>query len=220
MLVLAPLICALLYVREGYDGGDCCECTCTVDGNDDYTCNDFACIDPESGCNGETPTMDDEDYSDDDWTSYEFVSSDDDLMSYEFVSYEQEGLLPTVDYAVEVGTKTEVGVTATAYDTRPGMHGNDVGCGDVGGDGCVPQNTRDGISSDVESRWSCAPKLLEDEGPCQIEYTFAEPQDIVGMEVAFWKGNERIRTLKVSWGEEGNVVVFRFVTSNRSMEVE
>ncbi|CAM9387680.1 unnamed protein product, partial [Hapterophycus canaliculatus] len=40
----------------GYDGGDCCECTCTFDdtnGNDDYRCgryNDFACVDPSAPC--------------------------------------------------------------------------------------------------------------------------------------------------------------------------
>ncbi len=50
VLVRAPLIYRLLFVREGYDGGDCCECTCEGDGDDDYTCSDFACIDPEAPC--------------------------------------------------------------------------------------------------------------------------------------------------------------------------
>ncbi len=123
---------------------------------------------------------------------------DDDPISDEFVPRDQEGPLLTADGAVEVGTKTEVGVTATGYDERPGMSSGSVGCGEAGGDGCSPAKSRDGISSDIESRWSCASKLVEGFGPCQIEYTFAEPQDIVGMQVAFWKGNERVRTLKVS----------------------
>ena len=109
-----------------------------------------------------------------------------------------EEVLPTVDGAVEVGTKTEVGVTATAYDVRPGESRGMAGCGEEGGDGCAPANSRDGIVSEVESRWSCSSKLVEGGGPCQIEYTFAEPQDVVDIQVAFWKGDVRDRTLEVS----------------------
>ena len=178
-----------------YDGGDCCSCTCEYEWDDDYACSGdgsgFDCKDPSAPCLGEEPTMEDDDFTDD------FV------LSYEFVPWEQEGPLPTVDDAVVVGTKTEVSVTATAYDVRPGASSGDVGCGEFGGDGCAPQNTLDGIASAVESRWSCSSKLVEDEGPCQIEYTFAEPQNVVDIMVAFWKGDERIRTLKVSWSEEG-----------------
>ncbi|CBJ28702.1 hypothetical protein Esi_0118_0035 [Ectocarpus siliculosus] len=118
-------------------------------------------------------------------------------MSYEFVPWEETESLPTVDGAVEVGTKIEVGVSATAHDTRPGNSSGDVGCGEVGGLGCTATNTRDGIFSEIESRWSCATKLVPDEGPCQIEFTFAEPQHIVDIQVAFWKGNDRTRTLGV-----------------------
>ncbi|CAM9830288.1 unnamed protein product, partial [Ectocarpus sp. 12 AP-2014] len=57
--------------------------------------------------------------------------------------------------------------------------------------------TRDGIYTDIESRWSCATRLVPDKGPCQIEFTFAEPQNIVEIQVAFWKGDERTRTLGV-----------------------
>ncbi|CAM9841046.1 unnamed protein product, partial [Hapterophycus canaliculatus] len=118
-------------------------------------------------------------------------------LSFEFVPWEQDGDLPTVEGAVEVGAKTEVAVAATAYDVRPGASSGQVGCGEGGGNGCEPLNSRDGISSEIESRWSCATKIVADGGPCQIEYTFAEPQDIVDIQVAFWKGNERIRTLEV-----------------------
>ncbi|CAN0540732.1 unnamed protein product, partial [Ectocarpus sp. 8 AP-2014] len=118
-------------------------------------------------------------------------------MSYEFVPWEEKESLPTVTDAVEVGTKTKVGVSATAQDVRSGSNSDDVGCGEVGGLGCTATNTRDGIFSDMESRWSCATILVPDEGPCQIEFTFAEPQNIVDIQVAFWKGNDRTRTLEV-----------------------
>ncbi|CAM9542608.1 unnamed protein product [Ectocarpus sp. 13 AM-2016] len=39
--------------------------------------------------------------------------------------------------------------------------------------------------------------LVPDEGPCQIEFSFADPQDIVNIHVAFWEGNGRTRTLDV-----------------------
>ncbi len=50
---LMPLVSLSLY-SEGYDGGDCCACTCQ---SGDFTCGGegFACIDPDSGC------MDDDD---------------------------------------------------------------------------------------------------------------------------------------------------------------
>ncbi|CAM9139580.1 unnamed protein product, partial [Ectocarpus sp. 12 AP-2014] len=118
-------------------------------------------------------------------------------MSYEFVPWEETEALPTVDGAVEAGNKTEVGVLATAHDVRPGSSNGDVGCGEVGGLGCTATNTCHGIFAEIESRWSCATKLLDDEGPCQIEFTFAEPHNIVDIQVAFWKGNERTHTLEV-----------------------
>ncbi|CAM9789365.1 unnamed protein product, partial [Ectocarpus fasciculatus] len=118
-------------------------------------------------------------------------------LSYEFVTWDETASMPTVTNAVEVGTKTEVGVSATAHDVRPGSSSGEFGCGEVGGLGCTATNTRDGIVSDIESRWSCATSLVDDEGPCQIEFTFAEPQTIVDIQVAFWKGNERVRTLEV-----------------------
>ncbi|CAM9824138.1 unnamed protein product, partial [Ectocarpus fasciculatus] len=175
----------------GYDGGDCCSCTCESNyDDDDYSCNgeyiSFNCIDPNASCFGEGATG----------TGY-YGTDDGQPMSYAFIPWEETEALPTVNGAVEVGTKTEVGVSATAHDVRPGSHGGEVGCGEVGGLGCTATNTRDGIYSEIESRWSCSTKLLDDEGPCQIEFTFAEPQAIEDIQVAFWKGNERTRTLLV-----------------------
>lgn len=34
----------------GYDGGDCCECTCIDDDDFDSLYDDFFCMDPSSGC--------------------------------------------------------------------------------------------------------------------------------------------------------------------------
>ncbi|CAM9269151.1 unnamed protein product [Pylaiella littoralis] len=164
-----------------YDGGDCCECTCDTANNiyydDDNTCTDasFDCQDPSAWCFGEPPAS----------------------MSYDFALWEDEEPLPTLDGAVDVGTNTVVAVSATAYDVRPGASGGQQGCGEVGGDACAPANTLDGIVSDPESRWSCAAELVDGGGPCQIEYTFDEPQDIVDIQVAFYKGDERTRTLDV-----------------------
>ncbi|CAN0252631.1 unnamed protein product, partial [Ectocarpus sp. 12 AP-2014] len=175
----------------GYDGGDCCSCTCESPWDDDYYCSSeygsFDCKDPNASCFGEETTGSDDFSSHDDYQP----------MSYEFVPWEETESLPTVDGAVEVGTKTEVGVSSTAHDVRPGRSSGDVGCGEVGGLGCTATNTRDGIFSEIESRWSCSTKLVDDEGPCQIEFTFAEPQTIMDIQVAFWKGNERTRTLEV-----------------------
>ena len=198
-----------------YDGGDCCSCTCEYAWDDDYACradgSGFDCKDPSAPCLGEEPAMsydfvpwsqDDDFFTDDYAISYDLFPPglDDDGMSDGSVSQQQEAPLPPVgDDAVEVGTETEVAVTATGYDARPV---GESGCGEDGGDGCAPAKSRDGISSDVESRWSCSPKLVEGGGPCRVEYTFAEPQDIVDIQVAFWKGDERVRTLRVRCSQE------------------
>lgn len=118
--------------------------------------------------------------------------------AYVYIPSNQTGPLPTVAIAYEVGTMTEVNISTTAHDTRPGSSSGDVGCGEADGDGCAAANTHDGIISDIESRWSCATMLVPDEGPCQIAFSFADPQDIVNIQVAFWEGNERTRTLDVS----------------------
>ncbi|CAM9631464.1 unnamed protein product [Ectocarpus sp. 13 AM-2016] len=133
----------------------------------------FDCMDPRAGCFGEVPTGNDFSFDDDD------VS-----MSNEFVPWEETEALPTIDGIVEVGTKTELGVSATAHDVRSGSSSGDVWGGEVGGHGCSATNTRDGVFSEIESRRSCATKLLDDEGPCQIEFTFPEPQPIVDIQFA------------------------------------
>lgn len=97
---------------------------------------------------------------------------------------------------VEAGTKTTVGVSANAFDTRPGGDVGDIGCMT---DGCLPALVRDGDSNDNESRWSCARTLLpEGGGECSISFTFEDPQDIKAIQVAFWRRAVRSRTLKAS----------------------
>ncbi|CAM9919789.1 unnamed protein product, partial [Ectocarpus sp. 6 AP-2014] len=175
-----------------FDGGDCCECTCEASASlenltgledDFYSCTSgFDCQDPAAPCFGEEPTLPENE-------------DDDGSMFYEFL--DEDDLLTIGTDAVEVGTKTDVSVSATAHDTRPGSSSGDAGCGEAGGNGCTPANTRDGISNEAESRWSCASKIVPGGGPCQIEYVFGEPQDIEDIQVAFWKGDERVRTLEV-----------------------
>lgn len=135
----------------GYDGGDCCECTC--DSTLPFSCGDdaeFDCVDPSASC---------------------------------------------FNFYVEAGTKTTVGVSTNGYDTRPGQASGDSGCLV---DGCAPELARDGISADVESRWSCSQSIIPSGRLCRIDFSFEEPQDIVFVEVDFWKLEERTRTLEVS----------------------
>lgn len=100
---------------------------------------------------------------------------------------------------VEAGSETTVGVTASAYDDRPGESAGDVGCGEMG---CLPDLAHDGVGEeDAESRWSCAEEIVPDGGQCEITFTFDSPQDITDVQVAFWKGDERTRTLKVKYQE-------------------
>ena len=87
---------------------------------------------------------------------------------------------------VDASERTTVAVNANAYDTRT----SGFGCAPYG---CEAANTRDGSLS---SRWSCKEDMLEDEN-CEITYIFEQPQDIVRMLIAFYKGDERTRELKV-----------------------
>ena len=97
---------------------------------------------------------------------------------------------------VESGTKTTISTSANGYDERPGADSGDSGC-QVGG--CVPELTRDGVTTaDAESRWSCAAKLTPGGVPCAIDFVFEDPQDIMAVEVSFYKGDERSRTVEVS----------------------
>ena len=77
---------------------------------------------------------------------------------------------------------------ANAYDERT----SGAGCSP---DGCVPENTRD-EEVWANSRWSCK-EDLEDE-LCKITYYFDEPQDIEQLRIAFHKGDENRRWLRVS----------------------
>ena len=85
-------------------------------------------------------------------------------------------------------------VAASAFDERTTGYG-------CGPDGCTPENTRDG-NLDDNSRWSCKGDLIEDDGGCCIEYFFGEPQDILRLDIAFYKGTERTRTLNVYGNDE------------------
>lgn len=89
---------------------------------------------------------------------------------------------------------------ANGYDDRPGADLGDVGCGT---DGCLPELTRDGDVNDEESRWSCKEDLVSSGGPCEIEYSFDEKQDVSEIQVAFLKYDERSRELKVGHAQDG-----------------
>ena len=81
-------------------------------------------------------------------------------------------------------------VEVSAFDERT----EGFGCSP---DGCTADNTRDG-NLDANSRWSCKGDLVEaDDGLCCVKYSFEDPQNIARMEMAFYKGTERTRTLNV-----------------------
>ncbi|MEP0661197.1 MAG: hypothetical protein ABJC87_18315 [Roseobacter sp.] len=80
-------------------------------------------------------------------------------------------------------------VSASGYDPRIPPSG-------CSPDGCIPENTRDhNLSSN--SRWSCKGDILDNDKGCWIKYSFDEPQDLEEIEIAFYKGDEDTRTLKV-----------------------
>lgn len=138
--------------QTGFDGGDCCSCTCPPDffGRPCGGQQGDTCVDPSAPC---------------------------------------------VDGFVEAGTLTAVDVLANGYDERPGVEFGSNGCME---NGCQPELTRDGDIEDDESRWSCNQGLVADGSLCAITFSFEEPQDIDYIQVAFWKTDERFRSLQVN----------------------
>eukprot|EP00904_Undaria_pinnatifida_P008295 jgi/Undpi1/4596/HiC_scaffold_18.g07950.m1 len=78
---------------------------------------------------------------------------------------------------LEVGTKTTVDVAATAYHEDPGEDFSDTVCF---ADGCLPALAHGGDSSDLESGG----------GAHEITFTSGEAVDLMGAQVAFFKGEE------------------------------
>lgn len=62
----------------------------------------------------------------------------------------------------------------------------------------MPSLTRDEDPDEDESRWSCSQKIVADGGLCEITFTFGEPQDIKGAQIAFLNGDDRTRSIEVS----------------------
>ena len=87
---------------------------------------------------------------------------------------------------VEAAERTTVTVYANGFDERT----SGSRCSPSG---CVAANARDGVPS---TRWSCKEDLIEGKN-CEITFEFDDAQDIALMRVAFYKGDERTRKLKV-----------------------
>ena len=87
---------------------------------------------------------------------------------------------------VDARRRTTVTQDASAYDTRA------TSCSPSG---CSADLTRDRDTSDG-SRWSCREDLQGE--PCTITYEFEEPQDIVEVSIALFRGDERVRKLQVT----------------------
>lgn len=109
---------------------------------------------------------------------------------------------------MEASERTTVEVTANAIDERTSGYG-------CAPNGCVAANTRDG-DLDPSSRWSCKENLLGGTN-CEITYTFEEPQDIARMLIAFYRGDERTRVLKVK--SNGSTISY-IESSGETQELE
>ena len=96
---------------------------------------------------------------------------------------------------VDAGERTTVAGIANAFETRT----SGFGCAP---DGSTAANTRDG---DISTRWSCKEDHLDDK--CEVMYTFEEPQDIVRVLNAFYKGKDRTRELKIKLNGSSRSVI-------------
>ncbi|CAM9541047.1 unnamed protein product [Ascophyllum nodosum] len=97
---------------------------------------------------------------------------------------------------VDASERTSVTVSASAYDERS----SGVGCSP---DGCVAANTRD---NDLSTRWSCMEDLTDGDN-CKLTLELEEPQDIVLIQIAFYKGDMRTRQVKLNLNDSGGDVI-------------
>ena len=97
---------------------------------------------------------------------------------------------------VEAAERTTVTVYANGFDERT----SGFGCSPSG---CVAANTRDGTTS---TRWSCKVDLIDGKN-CEITFEFDDAQDIALMRIAFYKGDERTRKLKVIVNSSSLVII-------------
>ena len=83
---------------------------------------------------------------------------------------------------------TGVSASANGWDTRV----DGTGCPPSG---CVPDNVLDNSIEDV-SRWSCNAEV-SDVSACELTLELDEPQDVVQIYMAYYKGDERTRSVNV-----------------------
>lgn len=101
-----------------------------------------------------------------------------------------------------------VTVSANAWDARNTASG-------CPPDGCVAENVLD-ENIEPESRWSCKASISQIEA-CELTFVFDEPQDIVEIRIAMFKGNERSRTVNI-WAD--GVLSTTVTTSATTLELE
>lgn len=94
-------------------------------------------------------------------------------------------------------TEVSTGITASAngWDTRTEGYG-------CAPSGCVADNVLDDSIEDV-SRWSCKAEASGVEA-CELTLVFDEPQDILEIRIALYKGDQRSRSVNVL--VDGNLV--------------
>lgn len=83
---------------------------------------------------------------------------------------------------------TDVTASANGWDTRVGGSG-------CAPNGCLPSNVLDN-SIEPASRWSCQAASAGID-VCELTLEFDAPQDLVQMDMAFYKGDERTRSVNV-----------------------
>eukprot|EP00752_Nemacystus_decipiens_P014959 g13318.t1 len=118
-------------------------------------------------------------------------------------------LQDTLEAVVDAGAVTSVAVEAPLYD--PNLS-DARGCDPAG---CVGDLTRDGDLA-PSSRWSCKPSLGPAGSTCSITYTLGDTLDLVGLNVAMYKGDTRTRMMDVyvddtmiaSWTSSGTTTAF------------
>lgn len=114
---------------------------------------------------------------------------------------------------VDARERTTVIASANVFDEKTVVDG---GCDPSG---CTADLTRD-LNLNGTSRWSC--KFDLESTPCQLWYSFEDPQDIVRLEIAFYKGDERTRAFSVTTFNDfgSSSFNYEFVSSGGTLDYE
>ncbi|CAN0448475.1 unnamed protein product, partial [Discosporangium mesarthrocarpum] len=74
------------------------------------------------------------------------------------------------------------------------------------------------LDFDPTSRWSCSESLGVD--TCQLYFDFASPVELIHVRVAFYKGDQRKRTIKFWNGDVGDESLGTYKSSGNTLGYE